>query len=70
LSLFFFVRKFFYAEVVSGWTSLIVALLFMSGIIVSSIGIVAIYLSKVFIEVKGRPYVIVKDEYINGEKDA
>ena len=70
LSLFFFVRKFFYAEVVSGWTSLIVALLFMSGIIVSSIGIVAIYLSKIFIEVKGRPYVIVKDEYINGEKDA
>ncbi|MBU0664944.1 MAG: glycosyltransferase family 2 protein [Proteobacteria bacterium] len=60
LSIFFFVRKIIYAEVVSGWTSLIVIMLLMSGIILSSLGIIAIYMSKIFNEVKNRPYTIVR----------
>ena len=46
--------------VVNGWTSLIIVTLLMSGLILFSLGIVSIYLSKVFIESKNRPYVIVK----------
>jgi putative glycosyltransferase len=60
LSIFFFLRKLFYAEIISGWTSLIVIVLLMSGIILSSLGIIAIYMSKIFIEVKNRPYTIVR----------
>ncbi len=60
LSLFFAVRKFGYQQVVSGWTSLIVVILFMSGVIMLSLGVIAIYLSKIFIEVKQRPYTIVR----------
>lgn len=60
LSIFFLVRKVIYAEIVSGWTSLIVITLLMSGIILSSLGIIAIYMSKIFNEVKNRPYTIVR----------
>lgn len=45
---------------VRGWTSLIVALLFIGGIIVTILGIIGIYLGKVFDEVKGRPLYIVR----------
>jgi len=60
LSSYFFSRRLIYAETPSGWTSLIVLLLLMSGIILSSLGIISIYLSKIFNEVKNRPYTIVK----------
>lgn len=43
-----------------GWTSLLLSIWLLSGIMISSIGIVGIYLSKVFVEVKGRPRVIIK----------
>jgi len=56
-------RKIILQEVVSGWTSLIVVVLFMSGVIIMSLGVVAIYLSKIFIEVKNRPYTIVRNVY-------
>jgi len=69
LMIFYAVRKLVYVQVLTGWTTLIVFMLFLSGSIVFSIGIVAIYLSKIFIEVKNRPYVIVKHKYISGEKN-
>jgi putative glycosyltransferase len=54
--------------VVSGWTSLIVVVLFMSGVIIMSLGVVAIYLSKIFIEVKKRPYTIVRGVHSRKDK--
>jgi len=44
---------------VRGWTSLIATLLFIGGLIVIILGIIGIYLGKVFDEVKGRPLYIV-----------
>lgn len=51
----------FLAEPVSGWTSLIVSVWLLGGMIILFIGIVGIYLSKMFSEVKRRPYTIVKE---------
>lgn len=45
----------------SGWTSVMASIWVLGGIVTSSIGIVGIYLSKVFSEVKGRPYTIVRN---------
>jgi dolichol-phosphate mannosyltransferase len=45
---------------VRGWTSIIVALLFIGGITIIILGIIGIYLGKVFDEVKGRPLYIVR----------
>jgi putative glycosyltransferase len=46
---------------VSGWTSLIVSLWLLGGMIILFIGIVGIYLAKMFSEVKRRPYTIVRE---------
>lgn len=67
LIIFFSVRKFIYADVVSGWTSMIVVILFMSGIIILSLGVIAIYMSKIFNEVKNRPYTIIRSLYARNE---
>jgi putative glycosyltransferase len=67
LSIIFAVRKFIYAEVITGWTSLIVVVLFMSGIIILSLGVIAIYMSKIFSEVKNRPFTIVRSVFTNKE---
>jgi putative glycosyltransferase len=45
---------------VPGWASLIVSVWFLGGVTVFCIGLIGIYLSKVFTETKDRPYTIVR----------
>lgn len=47
----------------SGWTSVIASIWLLGGMIVSFLGVIGIYLSKVFIETKRRPYTIVRRVY-------
>lgn len=49
--------------VLIGWTSVIASIWLLGGMIISFIGIVGIYLAKVFSEVKQRPYTIVRRIY-------
>jgi putative glycosyltransferase len=44
----------------AGWASLIVSIWFMGGVIVFCLGIIGIYVSRIFVETKNRPYVIVR----------
>jgi dolichol-phosphate mannosyltransferase len=46
---------------VEGWTSLMVSVFFMGGIILLVLGIVGIYIGKIFNEIKGRPLYVVGD---------
>jgi len=48
---------------IEGWTSLLVSLWFLSGLIIFILGIIGIYLSIIFTEIKPRPYSIVRDVY-------
>lgn len=48
---------------ISGWTSLIVAIMFFGGVQLFFIGIVGLYVGKIFTQVKGRPQYII-DEVI------
>jgi len=57
------------AEPVSGWTSVIVSIWLLGGWIILFIGIIGIYLSKVFLEVKRRPYTIVRQVYGQGKSE-
>ena len=52
---------------VDGWTSMIASIWFLGGLMITFMGIIAIYLSKVFIESKRRPYTITKKIYSNGK---
>ncbi len=57
------IRRIFFGIFSMGWPSLIVSIWLLGGLTIFCIGIVGIYLSKVFIEVKQRPYSIVRKVY-------
>lgn len=48
---------------VAGWPSLIVSVWFLGGVTIFSLGVIGMYVAKVFIESKQRPYTIVRAEY-------
>ncbi len=47
---------------VTGWSSLIISICFFSGLIIFILGIIGLYLSRVFNEVKGRPLYIISEK--------
>ena len=59
--IYFIVENLKDGQPVAGWSSLIVSLYFLGGVIISTLGIVGIYLGKVFDEVKRRPLYIIAD---------
>lgn len=59
-------RKLFLGIAV-GWTSIILSIWFFGGLILFSIGVVGIYLSKIFEQTKNRPYSIIREIYSREE---
>lgn len=57
-----------YESVPDGYSSIIASIWFLSGLMISMMGVLAIYMSKVFSEVKGRPLAVVK-EVIRGNSE-
>ncbi len=53
----------FLAKPMSGWTSVMASIWLLGGMVISFIGVVGIYLSKIFSETKQRPYTIVRQIY-------
>lgn len=51
------------ATPMSGWTSVMASIWLIGGMVISFIGVVGIYLSKIFSESKQRPYTIVRQIY-------
>jgi putative glycosyltransferase len=47
---------------IDGWTGLMVSVWFLGGVTILSIGIVGLYVGKIFIETKKRPHVVVKNK--------
>jgi putative glycosyltransferase len=62
---FLFIRHFLIASPPSGYTSLIASIWFFSGLIIFFLGVQGIYMSKIFFEVKQRPYTIIRHIYRN-----
>lgn len=63
--LYILCRKVFLGINVEGWASLIASVWLIGGIIMFTLGIIGIYLSKIFMEVKNRPTSIIKKIYKN-----
>lgn len=59
---FLVLRQMFWHASVSGWTSLICALIFFCGIQLLCLGVIGQYLAKVYLEVKRRPHYIVREK--------
>jgi putative glycosyltransferase len=64
------IRRMFFGVLLSGWPSLIVSIWLLGGLNLFCIGIIGIYLSKVFVETKQRPYTIVRRLYERTPDDA
>ena len=56
-------RKYFIADVALGWTSLVAVQFLLGGIIIFILGLIGIYIAKIYNEVKARPQVIVRRIY-------
>ena len=65
-ALYIVMRWLFFYKPPSGWTSVIASIWLLGGMIISFIGVIGIYLSKVFMETKRRPYTIIREIY-NGK---
>jgi putative glycosyltransferase len=48
---------------VPGWASIMVSIWFLGGLTIFCVGVIGIYLAKVFTETKRRPYTVVRAEY-------
>jgi putative glycosyltransferase len=57
------VRRLFFGVALPGWPSLIVSVWMLGGLMLICLGIIGIYVSKIFIETKQRPYTIVRQIY-------
>lgn len=53
-------RRLVYGIPVDGWTSVMVSIWFLGGLIILFLGVIGIYLAKIFSEVKQRPYTTVR----------
>ncbi len=60
---FLILRWTFWSGSLSGWTSVMASIWLLGGLVISFMGIIGIYLSKVFVETKKRPYSIVRQIY-------
>lgn len=57
------VRRVFFGVLLEGWPSLIVSIWMLGGLTIFCLGIIGSYLSKMFVEIKQRPYTIVRTLY-------
>ena len=64
---FLFINWLFLASPPGGYTSLIASIWLLGGLIIAFIGVVGIYLAKIYAEVKQRPYTIVRNVYCHAE---
>lgn len=67
--LFVILRKLIYNSA-AGWASLIASIWFIGGVIVLCLGVIGLYVSKIFIETKNRPYTIVRRVHQGGTQAA
>ena len=49
---------------VPGWASLILSIWFVGGVVLISVGIVGVYIGRIYKEVKGRPLYNIKEKLI------
>lgn len=60
--MFIIIRKIFWGDKVQGWASMVCIMIFVAGLQLSVIGIMGLYISRIYTEVKSRPIFIVREE--------
>jgi glucosyltransferase len=55
------IRKLLFGDPVNGWASMVCIMVFLGGIQLFCIGILGIYFSKMYLEIKGRPVYLIDE---------
>lgn len=58
-------RKIIFDNSIEGWSSIMCCMLFIGGLLLFCIGIVGLYISKIYTEIKQRPIYLVEEDNIN-----
>lgn len=67
LGLYLVVRQLFFSTMASGWPSLMVSIWFFGGLMIFCLSLIGLYISKIFVEIKQRPYTIIQKTYERNE---
>jgi glycosyltransferase involved in cell wall biosynthesis len=59
--LYLIIRKFMF-DIPLGWTSIMVAIFFLSGLVFANLGLLGLYIGRIFDEAKERPLYVIKDK--------
>ncbi|MBI5598463.1 MAG: glycosyltransferase family 2 protein [Deltaproteobacteria bacterium] len=62
-AIYLVVRRVFFGVLLAGWPSLIVSVWMLGGLTIFCVGVIGIYLSKIFMETKDRPYTVIRAVY-------
>lgn len=62
-ALYLVVRRLFFGVLLAGWPSLIVSVWLLGGLTIFCLGVIGIYVSKIFMETKQRPYTVIRQIY-------
>lgn len=60
IAIFLVIQRLISGSALEGWTSVIVSVWLLGGLVISFVGVIGIYLSKIFVETKNRPSFIVR----------
>ena len=63
------VIRYFTLSIVPGWSSMIVTMFFLGGLIIASLGVVGIYVGNIFMQSKQRPLYVVRTVLNGKDKD-
>ena len=57
----YLIIRYFYLNIPIGWTSVMVSIFFIGGLLFANLGLLGLYIGKIFDETKNRPLYIIKD---------
>ena len=62
-AIYYLIRYFYIGITIQGWTTLVLIIIFFSGLILFSLGIIGEYLMRIFLEAKKKPNYIIRREH-------
>ncbi len=60
--IYYLINYFVFGDVIEGWTSLLISLYMIGGLLMLFLGVIGLYIGKIFDETKHRPLYVVKDK--------
>ena len=67
--IYYLINYFVFGDVIEGWTSLLISLYLIGGIVMMFLGVIGLYIGKIFDETKNRPLYVIKDRRNCGTSD-